>query len=85
MEPVVACDSAGDRYRPACPGHGLPTCEQSIASAREQRATFETVGFAYQEKHPAADITPLTTELRSLDREIDRMIVLSNELSSMQS
>jgi hypothetical protein len=73
---VAGLAQAGDDYK---------ILEQSIASAREQRATFETVGFAYQEKHPAADITPLTTELRSLDREIDRMIVLSNELSSMQS
>jgi hypothetical protein len=59
--------------------------EQSIASAQEQKATFETIVTAYREKYPAADVTPLKVELRSFDVQIARMIAISNELSSMQS
>ncbi len=59
--------------------------EQSIESAREQRATFETAQFAYLEKNPTADILPLELELRSFESEIDRMIALSDQLSSIDN
>ena len=57
----------------------------SIESAKEQRATFETVRVAYLEQHPDADITVLTVELRSFDHQIEQMMALSDELSALES
>jgi hypothetical protein len=59
--------------------------EQSIASAREQKATFETITVAYLEKYPAVNVEPLTEELRSFDLQIERMVAVSNEMSSIRS
>lgn len=56
--------------------------ERSIESVREQQATFETAQLAYLEKYPTTDMMALKIELRSFDSEINRMVALSDQLSS---
>lgn len=57
--------------------------ERSIESVREQRATFETVQLTYLEKNPTTDMMTLDIELRSFESEINRMVALSDQLSSL--
>ncbi len=57
--------------------------ETTIASARQQKATFESVQLALQQKHPGVDTRALEVELASFNQQINRLMAVSDALASL--